>query len=137
MAERGLPWQEKAKRDSVFDKDIKGIIESILDERTRKIKGKRFPDSTRSLVPFAVADQKIVYMPNWFKNYFEPYEFQWIVFHEVGHIIYNHKFENPQFENIIADEYAVRLQCRIKFGVYALRKVSIREMRLNGERTFR
>ena len=130
----GLPWQEKAKRVSVWDYSIKVIIDRISDERTRNIRGKRFPDATRGLLPFADADQKIVYIPNWAKNYFELYEFEWIVFHEVGHIINNHKSTNLQFE-FIADEYAVRLQCRIKFGVCALTKISEREMRLGGERT--
>lgn len=73
-------------------------------------------------------------MPGWVENHFEFYEFQWIVFHEVGHIINNHKFTNLHFE-FIADEYAVRLQCRICFGICALTKISEREMRLNGERT--
>jgi len=135
MAERGYPWQEMAKRDSVFDIDIKRIIESIPDERTRNIKGKRFSDATMGLVPFADPYRRIIYIPSWAKNYFELYELQWIVFHEVGHIINNHKNENPQGEDYIADEYAVRLQCRIGFGVCALTKISEREMRLNGERT--
>ena len=130
----GLPWQEEAKRDSVWDYSIKVIIDRIPDERTRNIKGKRFPDATRLLAPFAVADQKIVYMPSWVENCFELYEFEWIVFHEVGHIIYNHKYEIPLDEDYIADEYAVRLQNRIGFGICVLTKISEREMRLNGER---
>lgn len=131
----GLPWQEEAKRDSVWDYSIKIIIDRIPDERTRNIKGKRFPDATRLLASFAVADQKIVYMPSWVENCFELYEFEWIVFHEVGHIINNHKYENPLDEDYIADEYAVRLQCRIGFGICVLTKISERAMRLKGERT--
>ena len=120
----GLPWQEAAKRDSVWDYSIKVIIDKIPDERTRNIKGKKFPDANRLLAPFAVADQKIVYAPSWVKNYFELYEFEWIVFHEVGHIIYNHKYKNPLDEDYIADEYAVRLQDRIGFGICVLKKFS-------------
>ena len=124
MAELGLPWQEWAKRNSVWDYFTQKIIDGIDDDRTRNIKVKKFPDATRSLSPFAVADQKIIYMPIWVESCFEPHEFEWIVFHEVGHIIYNHKYENPLVEDCCADEYAVRLQCRIKFGVCYLRKIT-------------
>jgi len=129
MAERGLPWQEKAKNEAVWDYSIKLIIDKIDNERTRDIKGKKFPDATRDLAPFAVADQKIIYMPSWYENCFEPYEFEWIVFHEVCHIINNHKYENPLDEDYIADKCAARLQCRIDFGIYALTKISEMEMR--------
>ena len=129
----GLDWQEEAKRKSVGDYSTQKIIDSIDDELTRNIKGKKFTDATRNLSAFAVADQKIVYMPKWVENYLAPYEFQWIVFHEVGHIINNHKFTNLQFE-FVADEYAVRLQWRIGFGICALIKISEREMRWKGER---
>ncbi len=125
----GLPWQEKAKLDSVWDYSIKVIIDRILNERTRNIKGKKFPDATRSLSPFAVADKRIIYMPDWYESCFEPHEFEWIVFHEVGHIVYNHKNENRLEEDYCADEYAVLLQCRIKFGVCALTKISDMGMR--------
>lgn len=124
----GLPWQEEAKRNSVWDYSIKEIIDKIPDKRTRNIRGRKFPDATRSLSPFAVADQKIIYMPSWVESCFEPHEFEWIVFHEVGHIIYNHKYENPLDEDCCADEYAVRLQYRIKFGVCYLRKITKEEL---------
>jgi len=125
----GSDWQETAKRNSVWDYCIKVIIDKILDERARNIRGRKFPDATRSLSPFAVADKRIIYMPDWYESCFEPHEFEWIVFHEVDHIVYNHKYENRLEEDYCADEYAVRLQCRIGFGVCALTKISDMGMR--------
>ena len=124
----GLDWQEDAKHNSVWDYSIKVIIDKILDERARNIRGRKFPDAARSLSPFAVADQRIIYMPEWVESCFQLYEFEWIVFHEVGHIVYNHKYENPLDEEYCADEYAVRLQCRIRFGVCYLRRISREEL---------
>ncbi len=129
MAERGLHWHEEAERSSVCDIYIREIIKSNTDKRMRNIKGRSFPDATGFLYAFADPCGKIVYMPNWYKNYFEPNEYQWIVFHEVGHIKYNDKSENPLNEGYRADEYAVGIQKRIGFGVCALTKISDMEMR--------
>ncbi len=132
---RGLSWQEKAKSDSVCDIYIQKIIDDVPDNYAQNIYGRVFPDSTWSLTAFAVADQKTLYIPNWFKKCFELYEFEWIVFHEVGHIIYNHKFEHPRYEEDCADKYAVQLQGRIGFGICTLMKMSKRIMILNREKT--
>ena len=107
-----VDWKSEAISNSEFDREIQEFIGR--HPANGNIEGRKFTINYTRGMPFADICTKTVYIPSWVKRKLNRCELQFVVFHELAHIIYKHK-DTPQYhmqEQFIADEYAARRQCR-------------------------
>ena len=98
-------------------------IQNILDYACKNfgycwVIGKSFGSQPCEEYPFIYS--RTIYMPNWTKQKFLPMEFEWLVFHELAHIVHNHRGKNPRKEEPEADLFAASCQGNKQYGLNAI-----------------
>lgn len=117
--------EKKAKSNAIPDRKIQKIINHVvyIDPYARNVIGKRFCKPMDGS-PFADVHNRVIYIPNWIKQSFHDLEFEWIVLHELGHVVHKHTGINPRVEELEASRWACFKQGTKVPGKRALFKLS-------------
>ena len=116
-------WKIEAKCNAIDDYEIQSIINCYIDPRIKKVIGKSFqyPEEASA---FSDVNNRVIYIPVLWKENFPYGELEWVVLHELIHVVNNHQGIDPRNDEPIADSGAAILQGTKQHGIRILRKLS-------------
>lgn len=123
-------WQNEAIKVAYYDK----LVQSILCHKIQRLKIQNVVDNTfyvagyifdmpNPYAAFADINERKVYISKWLKNILVLKEYEFIVYHELAHIVHKHEYLNPRSEEIEADLWAANEQKTKKYGINTYEKL--------------